>query len=248
METSRWVRRGVSALVLLLITIGVIAAIARVVFPVDVIQRMEPWRAGIIEAWQRGDPLAAQRPAELARMDGSFAEHRFLTLLHIVPGGLFLVFAPLQFSARIRARRQLHRYSGWLLITLISASVLPGLFFGIVLPFGGRSEAVMIAAAGIFLLYSIAAAVRAIRGGDTARHREWMIRMFGNALAISTVRLIGAPIEFLLTPYAVPPAQRFVVAIWTAWLLALGGAEWWIGYTRRHEGTKDTKYLGVSPS
>lgn len=233
MAIPLWAGRGVSGVVLVLIGIGVAVSIGRVVFPADMIQRAEPARAALLKAFDRADPLALQRPAELARMDRPFVEHRFLTLLHIVPGSLFLVFAPLQFSARLRARhRKLHRYSGRILLTVITVSLIPGLFFGIVMPFGGRFEAVMIAALGIFFLYAMATAVMAIRRGEVARHREWMIRMFANVLAISTVRLVGGPIDFVLTPYGVAPADLFVLSIWTAWLLTLGGAECWIRYTR----------------
>lgn len=233
MAIPLWAGRGVSAVVLVLIGIGVAASIGRVVFPADMIQRVEPVRAELLKAFDREDPLALQRPAELARMDRPFTEHRFLTLLHVVSGSLFFVFAPLQFSARLRARhRTLHRYSGRILLTVITVSLIPGLFFGIVTPFGGRLEAVMIAALGIFLLYAMATAVVAIRRGEVARHREWMIRVFANVLAIATVRLVGGPIEFVLTPYGVPPADRFVLAIWAAWLLTLGAAECWIRYTR----------------
>jgi uncharacterized membrane protein len=222
-----------------LITIGVAAAIGRVVFPADAIQRLEPMRTAVLDAWEREDPLALQRPAESARMDRPFAEHRFLTLAHIVPGALFFVFAPLQFSARLRTRYlNLHRWSGRILLSVATLSLLPGLFFGIVLPFGGPAEAVTIAAVGIFFLYALATAVMAIRRGEVARHREWMIRMFAVALAISTVRLIGGPLDFMLTPYAIPPPDLFVLAIWTAWALTIGGAEWWIRYTRPRAATR----------
>ena len=89
-----------------------------------------------------------------------------------------------------------------------------------------------IAAVGIFFLYAMATAFMAIRRGEVVRHREWMIRMFAIALAISTVRLIGGPIDFVLTPYGVSPADLFVLSIWTAWLLTIGAAECWIRYTR----------------
>lgn len=236
-------------MVVVLIALGLTAAVGRVMFPADMIQREDPIRTDVFKALNRHDPFALQRQAEVARMDRPFAEHRLLTLLHVVPGGLFFLFAPLQFSSRLRARyRTLHRYSGRILLAVVFISLMPGLFFGIVMPFGGGAEAIMIALIGVYLPFATAQAVAAIRRGEIARHREWMIRMFATVLAIATVRLIGAPIDLLLTPYGVPPSELFVVAIWTAWLLTIGGAECWIRYTRRHEGTKDTKYLGVGPS
>jgi uncharacterized membrane protein len=233
MVLPRTARLGIRAAVLVLVAIGVAAAIGRVVFPADVSQRLGPVRVAIFHALDRADPLALQRPAELARMDRPFAEHRLLTLLHVVSGGLFFLFAPLQFSARLRARhRKLHRYSGRFLVSVAAIGLIPGMFFGIVTPFGGRLEAITIAVVGIFFVFAMATAVSAIRRGEVHRHREWMIRVFAIALAISTDRLIGAPMDFVLTPYGVPPSQLFVLSIWAAWLLTLGGAEWWIRYTR----------------
>jgi uncharacterized membrane protein len=229
-----WATRGISAIVLVLIGIGVAASIGRVVFPADAVLRVDRVRTAVLKTWEREDPLALHRPAEVARMDRPFSEHRFLTLAHVVPGALFFVFVPLQFSARLRARYlNLHRWSGRILLFVVTVSLLPGLFFGIVLPFGGPAEAVTIAAVGVFFLYAMATAFRAIRRGDVARHREWMIRMFAVTLAIGTVRLIGAPIDFVLMPYRVPPAKLFVLLIVTAWVLTIGGAECWIRYTRR---------------
>ncbi len=50
---------------------------------------------------------------EAAAMDASFAPHRLLTMVHIVPGLLFMALAPLQFVRRLRNRRPgLHRWIG----------------------------------------------------------------------------------------------------------------------------------------
>jgi uncharacterized membrane protein len=233
MAAPLWAARGVWTIVVVLAAIGVAAAIGRMTFPTDMIQRFEPMRTQVMTDWEREDPLALQRPAEIARMDRPFAEHPYLTLLHVLPGALFFVFAPLQFSKRIRTRHpRLHRWSGRILLPLITVSLLPGLFFGIVMPFGGRAEAVAIVAIGITFLHAMASAFLAIRRGDVARHREWMIRMFAIALGISMVRVVGGPIDFFLTPFGVPPADLFVLSVWSGWLLMVGGAEIWIRYTR----------------
>jgi uncharacterized membrane protein len=233
MAAAASVTRSVSTVVLVLIAIGLAATIGRVLFPADLIQRSVSVRAGLLQAWDPVDHLNPQRQAEIARADRPFAEHRVLTLLHVVPGGLFFLFAPLQFSARLRTRYlKLHRYSGRILLPVIIISLIPGLVFGIGLPFGGPAEAWTIAGIGIFLLYSMAMALAAIRRGDVARHREWMIRMFANTLTISTIRLVGGPMDLVLTPRGVSPSVMFVLSIWVALLLTLGGAEWWIRLTR----------------
>ena len=115
---------------------------------------------------------------------------------------------------------------------MITVSLLPGLFFGLVMPFGGRAEAVAIVAIGITFLHAMASAFLAIRRGDVARHREWMIRMLAIALSISSVRVVGGPIAFLLMRYGVSLSDMFALLVWAGWLLTVGGAECWIRYTR----------------
>ena len=226
--------RAVWAAVALLVALGVFASVGRTVFLDDFIARAEPVRLWTMTALGRDDPRALQRPAEVARMDGTFAAHPALTVLHVVPGGLFLLFAPLQFSSRMRARYlTLHRWSGRILLPLLIATVLPGLFFGVLMPFGGLGEAVAIALFGVMLLLAIVVAFIAVRRGQLARHREWMIRVFAFAIAISTVRLAFGAIDVALTPKGYPPADQFVLSVWTGWIVTLGAAEAWIRYTRR---------------
>jgi hypothetical protein len=50
-------------------------------------------------------------------MDSGFAQHRALTVTHILPAALFMVLMPLQFIRRIRERRLAwHRWSGRVLV------------------------------------------------------------------------------------------------------------------------------------
>src|SRR5439155_10385205 len=69
-------------------------------------------------------PAAASNPvaAQFAALDDIFARYPLLMLIHIIPGALFTVLGPLQFSATIRARHlQWHRWSGrvYLICSLI---------------------------------------------------------------------------------------------------------------------------------
>lgn len=233
-EPSPALTRAVWAVATLLVAIGVSAAVGRVVFPADFITRAEPVRQWTMAALGRDDPMALQRPAELARADGSFAAHPALTLLHVVPGGLFLLFAPLQFSSQVRTRNPaLHRWSGRILLALLVASALPAMYFGVAIPYGGVGEAVAVALFGGALFVSIGVAFVAIRRRQSARHREWMIRVFALTIAIATERPAFAAIDFALTPFGVPPPDQFVLSVWTAWIVTLAAAEAWIRYTRR---------------
>lgn len=230
---SRALIRAVWAVVALLVALGVFNAAGRTVYRGDFIARVEPVRLWNMAALGRSDPRSMQRPAEVARMDSTFAAHPKLTLLHVVPGGLFLLFAPLQFSSRMRARHlALHRWSGRVLLPLLLAALLPGLYFGIRIPYGGPLEALAVALFGGALLASIVVAFVAIRRGQIARHREWMIRVFALVIAISTQRLVFGAIDVALTPSGYPAPDQFVLSVWTAWIVTLAAAEAWIRYTR----------------
>lgn len=100
------------------------------------------------------------------------------------------------------------------------------------MPFGGLGEAVAIALFGVTLLTAIVVAFVAVRRGQIARHREWMIRVFAFAIAISTIRLAVGAIDAALTPSGYPPADQFVLSVWAGWIITLAGAEAWIRYTR----------------
>ena len=225
--------RAVRATVALLVCVGVGAAVGRTIFPDDLITRIEPLRSWLNGTFGLTDPFAATRAQDLRIADGHFAAHPLLTRVHILFGAVFLLFAPLQFSSRLRARNiRLHRWSGRILLPLAVTSVVTSLYFGIVIPFGGPLEAVAIGLFGGLFLVSASRAFAAIRRRDVTRHREWMIRTFAIALAISTVRLIGAPVDLILTPAGLRPPMVFVVAMWTGWVITVAVAELWIRHTR----------------
>ena len=227
--TYRLLRGGL----LLLALAGVGAAAARAVFPADLGTRMDPYRTRLFRWLSLVDPGAGGRAAEVARFDSSFAAHPVQTLLHVVPGALFLALAPLQFSTRIRTRRlRLHRWSGRLLLLCGGVVGLNGLYFGLLMPYAGPAEGVAIAVFGGLFLLAITRGFLAIRRHDLVGHREWMIRTFAIALGISTVRVFGALLDLALSPAGVGPKTIFVLAVWTGWIVTLGAAEAWIRRSR----------------
>jgi uncharacterized membrane protein len=226
-------RRTVWTFTVLLCLIGVGAAVGRTVFTADLSTRMLPARAVILEAFDRRDPDPEGYAALVRYTDSRYAAHPRLALMHVLPGALFLLLAPLQFSRTIRRRNlTLHRWSGRLLLTLGVVLTVPAIYFGILHPFAGRGEAISITLISSFFLYALGRAFAAIRGKDVARHREWMLRGFAAAIGIATVRVVAFPIDLLLSPAGYGPADLFVLAIWVGWLLTLGSAELWIRRTR----------------
>jgi uncharacterized membrane protein len=122
--------------------------------------------------------------------DRRYALHPVLAYVHILPGVIYLVGAPLQLSSRFRQRRiALHRRIGRV---VLPAGVTAGVFaivFGTLFPFGGLSEASATVVFGAYFVTALIIAFIAIKGRDVTRHRRWMIRAFAIGLAIATIRI-----------------------------------------------------------
>ncbi len=232
-QTPLWLRRALWCVLVILVLIGVATAIARAVFLDDLVTHGERFRQQRLSALERSDPFWAKRREDVRRFDGRFAAHPLLTLLHVLPGGILLTLAPLQFSRRIRSRHiQFHRWSGRVLILTTFVVVLTGLYFGVLMPYGGPSEAIAAALFGGFCLAAVGRAFLAIRKRQVAVHREWMIRAFAIAIGISTIRVVGGAFDIVLTPAGYSSQEIFLLSFWSGWLLTLGAAELWIRYTR----------------
>ncbi|MEE3004701.1 MAG: DUF2306 domain-containing protein, partial [Chloroflexota bacterium] len=89
--------------------------------------------------------------------DVRYIQHQWVSLLHIVPGVLFLTLAPLQFFARIRQRRiSIHRGLGWILATCAAISGVIVLILNFLFPtFGGISTQSARAFLGVIFLFSL---------------------------------------------------------------------------------------------
>ena len=130
-------------------------------------------------------------PVTASELDVRYIQHPWVSLLHIVPGVLFLTLAPLQFVARIRRRRiSIHRGLGRILATCAAISGVIVLVLNVVFPaFGGISTQTATAFFGVIFLFSLAMAIRHILRKEVRQHREWMIRTFALAVGVATVRV-----------------------------------------------------------
>lgn len=238
-----WARRVLWCALIALALLGVVAALGRAVFLEDLVARGEGFRQWTLSALNVNDPFLAERAHEVRRFDGRFAAHPLLALLHVLPGGLLLALGPLQFSRRIRNRHvRFHRGSGRLLVLATLIVVGTALYFGLLMPYGGASEALATALFGGFGLVAVIRAYLAIRRRQVARHREWMIRAFAVAIGVSAIRVVGALLDPVLTSAGYRAPQIFALSLWSGWLLTLGTAELWIRSTRRRSGS------GVAPA
>ena len=110
----------------------------------------------------------------------------------------------------------------------VMVSAVASFDFGVVHPFAGFGEASAIAVFGALILAFVTLGFIAIRQGDVARHRQWMIRAFAAALSVSTVRLIGLILQLLAMT---TPRQTIVISFWAGWMLTLAAAETYIRAT-----------------
>jgi uncharacterized membrane protein len=180
-------------------------------------------------------PAVTSNPvaARFVALDDLFARYPILTLVHIVPGLLFMVLGPLQFSSTIRARHLgWHRWSGRIFVSCGVVIGISALVMSFGMPaIGGVNQAAATTLFATFFLFALGKAFWHIRRREVALHREWMIRAFAVGLAVATIRpIIGmffATSRFSgLTPY-----EFFGTAFWIGFVLHLIAAEAWIHAT-----------------
>jgi len=213
------VKRALWIAVAILSFIGVSSAISRAIAVID--------PDGSVVRFQRQFFRAINDDQSLIRQyEARFAAHPTPTLLHVLPGALFLTLGPLQFSRRIRTRHlRFHRWSGRVLVVAAIISAIASFYFGILHPFAGFGEASAIATFGALIVFSVVRGFIAIRRGDVVRHRQWMIRAFAIGIGISTIRVIGAIVQLAART---TPAETVTISFWVGWTLTLAVAETWI--------------------
>ncbi len=157
-------------------------------------------------------------------MRASFEANRGAIYAHIFASAVALVLGPLQFSSRLRsARAALHR---WLGRAYLGIGVLVGGVSGLVVAlhaFGGVTARLGFAALALAWLYTGARAYRAIRTGEIAAHRRWMVRNFALTFAAVTLRIYlpasaVAGIDF---------ERAYAAIAWLCWIPNLVFAELW---------------------
>jgi len=186
-------------------------------------------------------PTVSSNPvaARFAALDDLFAHYPILTLVHIVPGLLFMVLGPLQFSSTIRARHlRWHRWSGRIFVSCGVVIGISALVMSFGMPaIGGINQAAATTLFATFFLFALCKAFWHIRQREVALHREWMIRAFSVGLAVATIRpIIG--MFFATSRFSgLMPYEFFGIAFWIGFVLHLIAAEAWIRTTVRGQTT-----------
>ena len=193
---------------------------------------------GIAIVARRTLQLFAPSPAppgfrEAAALDANFARHPLLTMVHIIPGLLFVVLGPLQFVRRLRTRRPgLHRWMGRVVIA--SGMIIGGtaLVMSSQMAIGGANETAATMLFATLFLFALIKAFLSIRRGKVALHREWMIRAFAIGLAVATIRPIMGVFFATRSLTHLTPHDFFGTAFWLGFTVQMIAAEIWINYTR----------------
>ncbi len=211
----RFVHRRIWVIVILLATIGVTVGVARAV-------RLLPVLFG------RSSPLPTPPP-----LDYMFTLSPWLTLIHVVPGILFMVVGPLQFNAALRdSRPQLHRLAGWTFVTCSVIIGMSALVMSFVMPaIGGVNQATATALFAAYFLFALFQAMRYIRRRAIALHRVWMLRTFSTGLAVATIRPIVGIFYATSAFSGLTPHDFFGTAFWLGFVLHLMATESWINLT-----------------
>ena len=171
-----------------------------------------------------------------------FEQYPNVTLAHVVPGLIYLALAPLQFLQTIRSKQPAyHRWSGRILATI--GLILGGaaLFIGIIIPYSGLLEQIVIGGFGLFFLVSIVKGFLNARRRNFEEHREWMLRAYAIGLSIVTMRLIFIPILIVIGNPTREEAELYSIVSFTAsFFLHWGFAEYWIRHTRSSGNASST--------
>lgn len=167
-------------------------------------------------------------------VDRRYNDYPLWTYFHILPGLAFMILGPVQFSERIRRKRlNAHRWSGR--IFLVAAMLAVTAAMGMAIQPASYIGPTAIAAtyfAGVVFVASLGKAFWHIRRKEIVLHREWMIRAFAIGLAVSTIRLVGLVLFFLVPNLNLHDSVG--ISFWTGWVINMIGAEFWIHYSKTH--------------
>ncbi len=159
-----------------------------------------------------------------SKVGASFQSHKTALYSHVFGAAVALGLGAFQFSTRLRTTRpQLHRWMGRL---YLGVGVLVGGIAGLIMAthaFGGLPARLGFGLLAVVWLFTGARAYLAIRSGNTAAHRRWMVRNFSLTFAAVTLRLYIPASSIAGVPFEV----AYPIIAWVAWVPNLIVAEWW---------------------
>lgn len=158
-----------------------------------------------------------------------FIEMALPLRVHIFASVFALALGSLQFAPRLRkAWPRLHRVAGRLYLGVgVGLGGLSGLYMALN-AFGGPLARAGFALLALAWLYTGLEAYRAIRRGQVAEHRQWMVRNWSLTLAAVTLRFylpaaVAAGIDF---------TTAFAAIAWLCWVPNLALAQYLLARER----------------
>ena len=146
------------------------------------------------------------------------------TGMHITGGAVVLLLGGFQFVEALRRNyRQLHRWMGRIYLSFVLIGGIGGLMMapvsdgGLVAHFGFGTLAVL-------WLYSGSQAYFAIRRGDVATHRAWMMRNYAMTFGAVTLRIYLGFFGLAGVPFS----ESYPVVAWVSWVPNLIFVEWFL--------------------
>ncbi len=168
-----------------------------------------------------------------------FARFPVLTMVHILVALCFILLGPFQVSQTLRSRRPVFRRKSEKLFLIcgfmmgITALVMSFVMRSI----GGVNQAAATVFFGVLFLFALSRVVRYGRNGDSRLQREWLIRAYAIALAVTTVRLVVGIFFATSRLSGLKPDVFFGTAFWIGFVLHLVIAEAWIITHRSNPGS-----------
>jgi uncharacterized membrane protein len=182
-------------------------------------------------------------------LDDGFARHATLTTIHIIPGLLFMLLAPLQFVKRMRTSRPaLHRWIGRTVVTLGMVIGGSALVMSPQMAIGGPTETAATMLFGCLFLFAMLRGFIYIRRGNRRLHREWMIRAFAIGMAVATIRPIVGLFFATSRLTHLTPRDFFGIAFWLGFTIQAVVAEMWIRHTRSQRLASEISSSGFEGS
>ncbi|HSD69532.1 MAG TPA: DUF2306 domain-containing protein [Woeseiaceae bacterium] len=167
-------------------------------------------------------------------MRSVFEANRLGIYAHVFASLIALALGPFQFHSGLRKRRiSLHRWMGRVYLGIgVLIGGLAGLYMALH-AFGGLAARLGFAGLAFAWLYTGLQAYLAIRGGQVALHRRWMVRNFALTFAAVTLRLYLpasaiAGIEF---------ETAYPYIAWLCWVPNFVVVEIWFNRTRVRPAT-----------
>ena len=197
-----------------------------------VIRRVVALTPTLLGGYEIPAPASTSNPvaAQFGKLDDVFKPFAVLTLIHILPGLLFVLLAPFQFSAGFRSRHlRAHRIIGRIFLICGLIIGVTALVMSFAMPaIGGVNQAAATTLFGTLFLFSLGKAYFHIRRREVALHREWMIRAYAIGLAVTTIRPIVGIFFATSRLTGLTPHEFFGTAFWIGFTIHLIVAESWI--------------------